>query len=121
MLAIANIEEEIAGLISITLTTEDAKELFSKNINNNQSPAKSSLSELFIKHCDHTKLLQDSERKSSRLETLVSFFKNIQLIQISFPFAQENLYFTIVADVTAKTGVIIDYFRNDIIPSYNTS
>eukprot|EP00800_Vazella_pourtalesii_P022600 TRINITY_DN8912_c0_g1_i2.p1 TRINITY_DN8912_c0_g1~~TRINITY_DN8912_c0_g1_i2.p1 ORF type:complete len:126 (-),score=24.42 TRINITY_DN8912_c0_g1_i2:54-431(-) len=119
MLAIENIEEELDGLISIRLTTEETKELFSKNINNTQTlalPAKSSLSELFIKHCHHTQLLQNREKQTSRLETLVSFFKTIQLIQISFPFREDNLYFTIVADVTAKTGVIIDYFRNDIIP-----
>ena len=121
MLAIEDIEDEIDGLISIRLTTEDAKDLFSKNINTQSPPAKSSLSELFIKHCQHTKLLQNSDKQTSRLETLVSFFKNIQLIQMSFPFAQENLYFTIVADVSAKTAVIIDHFRNDIIPCISAS
>ncbi|KAI6661212.1 hypothetical protein LOD99_10140 [Oopsacas minuta] len=119
---LANIFNLIEGLESITIYDTQSYELLTQKspTSKNQSlpPPKTSLAEVFIRQCQHAQLLMSNEQQAAppRLETLVTYFKTRQVLQLSFQFDNEYLVFNVVAKITAKTAIIIDLFRKDIIP-----
>ena len=122
---IGSIYEQIDGIQSISLKNSAGEEILSKSDpegSEGQSlpPPKSSLTDVFIKQCQHTQLLTCNEKEPSKLETLVTYSKTLQLIQFNFKLDENILYFTVVAMQNAKTGVIIDLFKNEFIPSIQT-
>ena len=118
---IALIYEQINGILSISLADSSGKELLRKldpraTDSHSLPPPKSSLAEVFLKQCQQTKLLTGENRVSS-LDTLVTYFKQLQLLQFSFSLDKgEFLIFTVVAKNTAKTGILIALFRDEFIP-----
>ena len=113
--------EQIDGIQYISLRDSEGKEVLSKSDPKGTQMqylpfSKSSLTDLFIKQCKDSRLLTRNEKECSRLETLVTYTKTLQFIQFSFNTDEYILYFTVVAMQNVKTGVLMELFRNTIIP-----